>query len=491
MNAVAGQGGAAFVTFSGGSVTRSSDGSSGCDGVFYTYSINGTWPVDWGLASIGVPFTVPGGAQLYFYVVWSGWGMTTGQCWNTQMPSNNAPAPNAAASVGAARMNETWTNPYDFPIVVKGNNGFNQTIQPHQSGTFVVQPDTSGNFQWVATAPDYTLNSSGALVPSPGNFATVDSGNDTLSPSNQVMPGSNLGGTNPSSGGVAPGQLLGSTNGATGTDVANAGNAIVGAIAVLNKTVGAIGTVGTGSGTSGGGNNGGGTGTSIFGTVAQVASESGDLTNATSTLAKAMEAQSHAAGYSGDKPGAQGGLQASLGSGPSGDVVAWDIAPGHTVHLGWTPTGVWSGADSIMSACRALILLAAEIGYMAAVGSSINQYVVGIGSVPQADSNNGLENTVPGVAQAKTWGAAGMIVAAVMGFAGLAVGVVNAAMPSLSVGSMFQGYDLGVAGQGIGLLDRYIPVGSLFMLAVLKAGFSFIVAPMYLATVSVIKFAKA
>lgn len=129
---------------------------------------------------------------------------------------------------------------------------------------------------------------------------------------------------------------------------------------------------------------------------------------------------------------------------------------GHAVNVTFTPTGtIFENASSLLTACRNLLLWAAGIGFVIAVGREVRSFAV---TLPQTNAAGGAENYVPGVAQAKTWALAGAIVLAI--FACVASMVVladsYAATAGLSVSSLFSSPSLAPLGSGLGLLDRYI-----------------------------------
>jgi len=156
----------------------------------------------------------------------------------------------------------------------------------------------------------------------------------------------------------------------------------------------------------------------------------------------------------------------------------------------------WGAAEparAILLAGRPVLVWALAVVFLVWCGHELQSYLVGLTLAPQADSNVGLENVGPGVAQAKTWGSAALIVAAICAAFAAAVALVNTwVTDSGGVGltGIFSG-SLGALGGGIGLLDKYFPVLAVLQYTALRAAFHFAVGPMYLATASAIKFMKA
>ena len=208
------------------------------------------------------------------------------------------------------------------------------------------------------------------------------------------------------------------------------------------------------------------------------------------TLSQGSTQQASTPGYSG--PSLSGNVTVHGTGGTLGELGNTDIG-GHTISLSLLPTAQWSGADTLLKACRNLILLALVVWFTWECSKVLNTYVAALPQIPQADSNVGVENFAPGVSQGKTWASASIIVLTFMGTAASILAVLNAWLSSQGFGisSLFSSVDLGGLGTALTLLDQYMQCFAIVQFAILRAGISFVIGPIYLAAGSVIKFAKA
>lgn len=213
--------------------------------------------------------------------------------------------------------------------------------------------------------------------------------------------------------------------------------------------------------------------------------------SAASDLETAQQRAAIAVGYGGPQPsGSAAVVVPTTGSSP--ELATWHIGD-NAIHVSLVPTSEWRAADTLLRNCRSLLVFAALVAFAWSCSRVINEYVTALPQVGQAEANVGVENLIPGVSQGKTWGAAALIVGAIMVACGAIVVILNTWMSNAGYGitALFGGQNLGPLGIGLAYLDAYVPVAIIFQLGVLRAGFSFLVAPIYLGTASLMKFLKA
>src|SRR5581483_9959917 len=209
----------------------------------------------------------------------------------------------------------------------------------------------------------------------------------------------------------------------------------------------------------------------------------------TADLSTAQTKAAAAANYTGIKldstfsPHVSG---AGAASGEWASVVVGDT----TVHF--DPDSFMS--RGILTAGRPLVLFALMVGFLWSAGDYISQAVFHSTAVQAAETNNGPENLIPGVSQAKTWGAAGMIVFALLGFAAAIVALVDTMARTVAaqgITSLASTLDLAGLGTEFARMDAYFPLYAALTFTVMRAGLPYVVTPMYVLAVTVLKFAKA
>jgi len=222
--------------------------------------------------------------------------------------------------------------------------------------------------------------------------------------------------------------------------------------------------------------------------------DTGDTYTPTSDLATGATKAAQAVQYSG--PSVTGnGATVSTPNVPAPQFPTWTVGNREiTLSLFPETGGIWTSADALLVACRTLILIALAVFSVRSCNVVLQTYVASLMLVPQADSNVGIENMAPGIAQGKTWGAAAIIVGIVVVAVAGAVVWINLVVTSnsaLSIGSLLGGYSFTEVGYALTLLDRYLPIAAFVQFSVLRAAFGYFIAPVYLAAAAAIKFAKA
>jgi hypothetical protein len=215
--------------------------------------------------------------------------------------------------------------------------------------------------------------------------------------------------------------------------------------------------------------------------------------SASSSLSSGQSAASSAAAYSG---------QTVAGSAPAvthGGSDVGRIGPAFTVgnqslSVNMIPVGVMAPADSILRAGRPVLLWAAVLSCIWVCGGVLNIYVASLPSVGGATGSVGPENVwVPGVAQGKAWGSAALLVGGSVALVAVIIGMVHTYAYSYGFGinSLFTAVGFSTLGDGFAILERYIPVAALCNLYVFNVAFSFLVAPVYVAATSAMRFFTA
>ncbi|MFA5264425.1 MAG: hypothetical protein WC378_11420 [Opitutaceae bacterium] len=208
-------------------------------------------------------------------------------------------------------------------------------------------------------------------------------------------------------------------------------------------------------------------------------------------LSQASSAANAAAKYTGAKPGSTDVPE--VGTSASGNLNFGTITVGTREIAFSLDSAGFEGADSVLRGGRTVILWALVVWFVGSCSRTLDIYLVGLGTADSGGNVVGVENLVPGVAQGKAWGGAGIAVAGVMTAAGAMVAILDtwASSKGYGISGLMNGGDLSGVGPALGLLDRYIPVAAFAQLGIMRAAFSFLVAPVYLVAVTVVKFAKA
>lgn len=212
--------------------------------------------------------------------------------------------------------------------------------------------------------------------------------------------------------------------------------------------------------------------------------------NTAESLASAQAASQDSASYTGQTPG-NGSPGVSVSATPPGTLGLWSIG-GHTVTVSLVPDAVWSAADSLLSACRPLLLWAAVLWFIWSCGTTLDGYIQSLPLVQAADAAVGLENFVPGAPQSKVWGSAAALVAAAVLATGTLVGILHAFALSQGYGitSLFESFNMATLASAFGVLEDYIPFAALANLYVFRVGFTFLCAPIYAGASSTMRFLK-
>jgi hypothetical protein len=163
-----------------------------------------------------------------------------------------------------------------------------------------------------------------------------------------------------------------------------------------------------------------------------------------------------------------------------------------TVDWSFSNFGASQSGRTILLAGRQIILWAAVIGFIGYAALVMQSYLIGMGSVDSGGANMGIENLAPGVAQAKSWGAAAVVTTAIFGGFALMVAAVDlwASVAGVSIASLLASVDLSVIGQAWGFVDEYVPLAALMTLTLAATALPFVLAPVYGAVVATVKFSK-
>lgn len=213
---------------------------------------------------------------------------------------------------------------------------------------------------------------------------------------------------------------------------------------------------------------------------------------------KLSEGQSRAANatpYTGAKPAAAAPTTANLPSAPTSAITSFKIGA-ETIPVTWEPVGAVAPAFTILTVCRPLLLWAAAIGFVYGCRQILTNYLVSIPLIPQVQAQDSTVagTTVPGTGALKTWVTASMLVTVVMGAAAAAVALIDqyllAGGSSVTVLNVFTLPDFSILGPGVGLMNKFIPIGAMIAYGVMTAFFPMVVAPLYFACVTAIKFMK-
>ena len=205
------------------------------------------------------------------------------------------------------------------------------------------------------------------------------------------------------------------------------------------------------------------------------------------TAAKVTEAKNY-----GNAMGTYSGISPSGNVGTASGVtfVAHDTSlPTATLHVGsadvviggFTPLAV--AGVNILKAGRALMLIGLCVWFVRSSSTTVEASAGGVSLAGPGGSNLvGVENVVPGVALAKHLGSASAIVVVILGFAAALVALVDTISQryGVSVSGIFVSLDLTALGAGVGFLDNFYPVAASFVLVIMRAGLSYVVAPLYL-----------
>jgi hypothetical protein len=163
------------------------------------------------------------------------------------------------------------------------------------------------------------------------------------------------------------------------------------------------------------------------------------------------------------------------------------------IGLTFDPVGsIWASASSLMLACKSLIALAMCVAFTATCGKAMQVYVVGLLSSPQQMVLAGVEDNLPGIAQAKMVASATAVTAAaaaaLSALLALVDGSLSSAGGSLSISTLTGNIDYTNVGSGLALVNTYFPCLLLVQLGVLRAAFYFWTAPVYAAAAATIRF---
>jgi hypothetical protein len=220
--------------------------------------------------------------------------------------------------------------------------------------------------------------------------------------------------------------------------------------------------------------------------------EANEVTTPT-TLENAKSLATGAEQYTGEKLTGSPAASTGIVSAPSAALGTWAIVPGHNVTLSLLPDSIWSGASDLLTACRPLLLWAGVMACIWSCGRVLDTYLQAMPQVVAADAAAGIENALPGVAQAKTWGAAALLVGAVVAAAAVMIAALHTfvAAKGFGITDIFNAVNLSAVGAGLGVVDRYVPILALVSLWLFRVGFSFVVAPIYIAATSAMRFLKA
>lgn len=212
--------------------------------------------------------------------------------------------------------------------------------------------------------------------------------------------------------------------------------------------------------------------------------------DATALQATAATKAGAATAYEGPVPtgsGSASGMSAPSSALWSGEVAGQSLSIGLNGFAALFPT-----ADGLLVACRPILLLCLVVWFARSGGQLVQRYAVGLGSVDTGGANFGAENFVPGVAQAKSWGAAAVAATVIcVAIAGM-VAVVNTWMGNhgFGVATLLSGTSFDAIGQIWGVLDRYVPLAALVQLGLINAALPYVLAPIYATAATVLKFLK-
>lgn len=206
------------------------------------------------------------------------------------------------------------------------------------------------------------------------------------------------------------------------------------------------------------------------------------------------KADAAAATYGAAKPsgdGAASGISGGNSYGTFGKIKVGDQDINFGLDLS---DGPFATADQVMRGGRSVILYAILIWFLYSAGQLLSQYIIGLGGIDSGTSGAvGPENIVPGVAQLKGWGAAGIIVAGLITATTAMIAIVDGWTSSKGVGvaDILRGFDLSAVGNVVGWLDNYMPIGAMFQIMAMRAALPYLLAPLYIGACALVKFTKA
>ena len=195
--------------------------------------------------------------------------------------------------------------------------------------------------------------------------------------------------------------------------------------------------------------------------------------------------------YNGAKP--TGNAAVSGGQSAPGTLYSGDLGFGTmTLGFGSLGAGVGGAAHGLMSACRPLLVLALCVWFARGAGKTVTAYATGLGAVSSGSSTVGPENIVPGVAQAKGWGSAGVAVTTIVVAVAAFIAAVDVWLTSAGVGvaALLNGTSWAALGSFYGLVDAYIPVAVAIQLSLFSAALPYVLSPIYVVAMGVLKFAR-
>lgn len=147
-------------------------------------------------------------------------------------------------------------------------------------------------------------------------------------------------------------------------------------------------------------------------------------------------------------------------------------------------------AHNLLTSGRALILIALGVWFVRSCSSTLETYVAALGNARAGGGVVGPENVVPAVGLAKHFAGTGAIVVAIAAGCAACVALVDTlgAVAGVSITSLFGAVNMAAIGGFYSFLDQYYPVAASVSLVVLRAGFGYLIAPIYLAASAAARF---
>ena len=173
------------------------------------------------------------------------------------------------------------------------------------------------------------------------------------------------------------------------------------------------------------------------------------------------------------------------------------VIGGKTIDVGFGALGTHVTSlqgDSLLRACRTLLLFAAVVWFVRSCGKTQQDYIVGLGAVDSGGANTGPENVIPLMSQTKQLAQAAAACTAIFVCVAVGVAVVDGYMTyaGVSLATLFTSSSSSFQPLASvwSMLDQYIPLAVITQLMIVSAAMPYILSPLYMAALTVIKFVK-